>query len=123
MKVTAAHTAAAATVVLLAGLTPVGRAQTSDTTATVKDDARTAGHAVAHGATTVGHSVAEKSRAAGHTIADDSRSARDAVRADSKKAGHSMAEAARNVGRAVRDGFNRVKAGLGGKPSQPEPKG
>ena len=113
----------AATVVLFAGLVPLGRAQPADTTASVKEDARTAGHAVAHGATTLGHSVAEKSRAAGHTIADDSRTARDTVRDDSKKASHSMAEAARNLGRAVRDGFNRVKAGFSGKPSQPEPKG
>jgi hypothetical protein len=123
MKATAARTTAALTVALFAGLASVGRAQTSDTTPTVKDDASTAGHAVAHGATALGHSVAEKSRAAGHKIADDSRTARDAVRDDSKKAGHSMAEAARNVGRAVRDGFNRVKAELSGKPSQPEPKG
>ena len=123
MKAIAARTTVVATVVLFAGLASVARAQTSDTTATVKDDARNAGHAVAHGASTLGHSVAEKSRAAGHTIADDSRTARDRVRDDSKKAGHSMAEAARNVGRAVRDGFTRVKAGLSGKPSQPEPKG
>jgi hypothetical protein len=122
MRATAARTTAA-TVVLFAGLASVGRAQTSDTTASVKDDASTAGHAVARGATTLGHNVADKSRAAGHTIADDSRTARDTVRGDSKKAGHSMAEVARKVGRAVRDGFNRAKAGLSGKPSHPEGKG
>jgi len=123
MKATVIRAAAVASVVLLGGLAAVGRGQPADTAATVKDDIRSAGHAVAHGATTVGHSIAEKSRATGHTIADDTRSARDTVRDDSKKTGHSIAEGARTVGRAVRDGFNRVKAGAIGKPSEPAPKG
>jgi hypothetical protein len=123
MKATVIRPAAIATVALLGGLVAVSRGQPADTAATVKDDVRSAGHAVAHGATTVGHGIAEKSRATGHTIADDTRSARDTVRDDSKKTGHSVAEAARNVGKAVREGFNRVKAGFSGKPSEPAPKG
>jgi hypothetical protein len=111
MKATFIRPAAAAAFVLVWGLAQVARAEPPETAATVKDDARTAGHAVAHGAVNVGH-----------TIADDTRTARDTVRDDSKKAGHSIAESARNLGRSVRDGFKRLKAGLRGKPSEPEPK-
>jgi len=111
MKATLMWPAAAVALVLASGLTQVACAEPADTAATVKDDARTAGHAVAHGAVSVGH-----------TVADDTRSARDTIRDDSKKAGHSIAEGARNLGRSVHDGFKRLKAGLTGKPSAPEPK-
>ena len=89
---------------------------------TVKDDARTAGHAVAHGATTVGHTVADKSREAGHEIASGTRSARDAVRDDSQKAGHAIADGARNIGRKVREGVEKLKGGVTGKSREPAPK-
>jgi hypothetical protein len=102
--------------------TPVWCAPTSDTTTTVKDDARTAGHAVAHGATTVGHTVADKSKEAGHAIADHTRGARDTIRDDSKKAGHAIADGARSVGRTVREGFQKLKTGVTGKSSEPAPK-
>jgi len=115
--------ATAALPLILAGaLAPVWGAPGSDSTTTVKDDARAAGHAVAHGATTVGHTVADKSREAGHEIASGTRSARDAVRDDSQKAGHAIADGARNIGRKVREGMEKLKAGVTGKSREPAPK-
>ena len=114
--------AAAVTLTLAQAAAPVWSEPASDTTATVRDDARTAGHAVAHGAAGVGHEVADKSREAGHSIADHTRPARDTVRDDSKKAGHAIADSARSVARTVHDGFLRLKAGFTGKSSEPAPK-
>ncbi len=114
--------AAAVTFVLAPVLAPVWGADGADSGATIKDDARTAGHAVAHGATTAGHTIADKSRELGHAIANDTRSTRDTVRDDSKKAGHAIADGARSIGRSVRDGFHRLKSGVAGKPSEPAPK-
>jgi len=122
MKAKFITAAAAATLILVDAAAPVWCAPASDTTATVKDDARTAGHAVAHGATTVGHSVADKSRDAGHAIADGTRSARDTVRGDSKKTGHAIADGARHLGRTVKEGVQRLKAGRTGKTGEPAPK-
>jgi predicted methyltransferase len=122
MKARFTWAAAAVAFTLAPALAPVWCAPTSDTTTTVKDDARTAGHAVAHGATTVGHTVADKSRETGHAIADHTRSARDTVRDDSKKAGHAIADSARKVGRTVREGFQKLKTGTTGKSSEPAPK-
>ena len=113
---------AAVAFILASGLAPVWGADGADTTATIKDDARSAGHAVAHGATTAGHAIADKSREVGHAVAKDTRSARDTVRDDSKKAGHAIADGARKFGQSVRDGFNRLKAGMTGKSSEPAPK-
>ena len=115
--------AAAVTLTLAQAAAPVcSNEPASDTTATVADDARTAGHAVAHGATTFGHKVADKSRDAGHAIADHTRSTRDTVRDDSKKTGHAIADGARNVGRTVREGMQKLKADMTGKSSEPVPK-
>jgi len=114
--------AAAVPLILADSAAPAWCAPVSDTTTTVKDDARTAGHAVAHGATTVGHTVADKSREAGHAIANGTRSARDTVRDDSKKTGHAIADGARNVGRTVREGVQKLKASMTGKFSEPAPK-
>ena len=114
--------ASAALSFLASAPAPVWCAPPSESATTVKDDARTAGHAVAHGATTVGHSVADKSREAGHEIASGTRSARDTVRDDSKKAGHAIADGARNIGRKVREGMEKLKAGATGKSRQPAPK-
>ena len=115
--------ATAALPLILAGaLAPVWGAPGSDSTTTVKDDARAAGHAVAHGATTVGHTVADKSREAGHEIASGTRSARDTVRDDSKKTGHAIADGARNIGRKVREGVEKLKGGVTGKSREPAPK-
>ena len=122
MKARFLAAAAAVPLILAEAAAPVWCAPAADTTATVKDDARTAGHAVAHGATTVGHTVADKSRETGHAIANGTRSARDAIRDDSKKAGHAIADGARNVARTVRDGMQKSKAGMTGKPGEPEPK-
>jgi hypothetical protein len=119
MKASFIRAAMAVTFVLAPALAPVLSAETSETaTTTVKDDAGAAGHAVAH----AGHTIADKSREAGHSIADSTRSARDTVHEDSKKTGHAIAEGARNLGRSIRDGFQRLKAGMTGKPSGPEPK-
>ena len=122
MKARCKAAAAAVSLILAEAAVPVWCAPASDTTATVKDDARTAGHAVAHSATTVGHTVADKSREAGHTIANGTRSTRDTVRDDSKKVGHTIADGARNVGRTVREGMQKLKASMTGKSSEPAPK-
>ena len=122
MKASFIAAAAAVPLILAETAAPVWCAPASDTTPTVKDDARTAGHAVAHGVTTLGHEVADKSRGTGHAIADHTRSARDTVRADSKQAGHAIAEGARGVGRSIRDGFHRLRASLSGKSGEPAPK-
>jgi hypothetical protein len=122
MKASFIAAAAAVPLILADAAAPVWCAPASDTPATVKDDARTAGHAVAHGATTVGHTVADKSREAGHAIANGTRSTRDTVRDDSKKAGHAIADGARSVGRTVREGMQKLKAGMTGKSSEPAPK-
>ena len=114
--------AAAALPLILAEAAPAWCAPPSDSTATVKDDARTAGHAVAHGATSVGHTVADKSREAGHAIANGTRSTGDAIRDDSKRAGHAIADGARNIGRTVREGMQKLKAGVPGKSGEPAPK-
>jgi hypothetical protein len=122
MKASFIRLTAAVALVLASAVVPVWCEPVADSAATVKDDARTAGHAVAHGATTVGHSVADKSREAGHEISNGTRSARDTVRDDSKKAGHAIADGARNVTRIVREGVQKLKAGVTGKSSEPGPK-
>jgi len=122
MKARFIPAAAAVTLTLAQAGAPVWSEPVSATTPTVKDDARTAGHAVAHGVTTLGHEVADKSRGTGHAIADHTRSARDTVRDDSKQAGHAIAEGARGVGRSIRDGFHRLRASLSGKSGEPAPK-
>jgi hypothetical protein len=113
--------AAAVPLILAEASAPVWSAPDPDTTATLKDDARTAGHAVAHSAASVGHTIADKSREAGHAIANGTRSTRDAIRDDSKKAGHAIGDGARNIGRTVREGMQKLKAGATGKSSQPAP--
>jgi hypothetical protein len=122
MKASFISAITAVALILASAVVPVWCAPASDSTATVKDDARTAGHAVAHGATTVGHTVADKSREAGHEIANGTRSARDTVRDDSKKAGHAIADGAHNIARTVREGVEKVKAGVSGKSREPAPK-
>src|SRR5215469_4290176 len=121
MKVIFLASAAAAALTLVGGVYAQSQ-QTSDTTAVVKNDARTAGHAVANSATAVGHSVAETSRHAGHAVAEGTRSTRDTIRDDSKKVGHAVADSARSVGHSVKEGAGKVKAAVSGKPSEPEPK-
>ena len=114
----ASFISAAAAVFILAPALPVWSAEASETAGKVKDDAKAAGHAVAH----AGHAVTDKSREAGHSIADSTRSARDTVREDSKKTGHAVAEGTRNLGRTVHDAFQRFKTGVTGKRSEPDPK-
>jgi hypothetical protein len=121
---------AAAAVLLLAPALPVWSAEASEAAGTIKDDAKAAGHAVAHAGHAIadksrdtGHVVADKSREAGHSIAASTRSARDTVREDSKKTGHAVAEGTRNLGRTIHDGFQRLKTGVTGKRSEPDPKG
>ena len=121
MKARFTRAAAALALTLAAALAPVWSVSADDTTASVKDDARTAGHAVAQGATTVGHTVADKSRGAGHAIANGTRSARNSIRDDSKRAGHAIADGARNIGRTVREGIQKLKAGMTRKPGEPVP--
>jgi hypothetical protein len=58
----------------------------ADVKDTVKEDAKTTGHAVSHSAKTVGHSVADKSRSAGHAIADTSRKITSSVKEGAHKA-------------------------------------
>jgi hypothetical protein len=123
MRATFVRAAAAATFALvLAPATHAQSQETPNTATTVKGDARTAGHAVAHSADAVGHSIAEQSRQAGHAISDGTRSARDAVRDDSKKAGHAIADGARSLSKSVREGAVKVKAAVTGKSHAAEPK-
>jgi hypothetical protein len=122
MKARFKAAATAVPLILAVAAAPVWCAPAPDTIATVKDDARTAGHSVAHGATTVGHTVADKSRETGHAIANGTRSARESIRDDSKKAGHAIADGARTVGRTVREGMQKLKAGMTGKSGEPAPK-
>ncbi|HEY2417245.1 MAG TPA: hypothetical protein VGH84_04955 [Steroidobacteraceae bacterium] len=121
---------AAVAVFILAPALPVWSAEPSETAGNVKDDAKAAGHAVAHAGHAIadksretGHVIADKSRETGHSIADSTRSARDTVRQDSKKTGHTVAEGTRNLGRTIRDGFQRLKTGVTGKRSEPDPRG
>ena len=121
---------AAVAAFILAPALPVWSAEASETAGKVKDDARASGHAAAHAGHAIadksretGHVVADKSREAGHSIADSTRSARDTVREDSKKTGHAVAEGTRNLGRTIHDGFQRLKAGVTGKRSEPDPRG
>ena len=125
----ASFISAAAAVFLLAAALPAWSAEASETAGKVKDDAKAAGHAVAHAGHAVadksretGHAVADKSREAGHSVVDGTRSARDTVREDSKKTGHAVAEGTRNLGRTIHDAFQRLKTGVTGKRSEPEPK-
>jgi hypothetical protein len=122
MKASLVRATAAIALMLAPTIAPVWCAPTSDAAATVKDDARTAGQAVAHGATTVGHTVADKSREAGHEVANGTHSARDTIRDDSKKVGHAIADGARSVGRTVREGMQKLKAGFNGKSGAPAAK-
>jgi hypothetical protein len=122
MKVRFIWAAAAIALTLAQAAAPVWCAPAPETTTSVKDDARTAGHAVAHSATTVGHAVADKSREAGHAIANGTRSTRDTIRDDSKKTGHAIADGARNIGRSVREGMHKLKAGFTGKSGEPAAK-
>jgi len=115
MKARFSWATAVLALILAAALAPVWCARAADSPTPLKDDARTAGHSVAHGAATVGHTVADKSREAGHEIASGTRSARDTVRADSKKAGHAIADGARNIGRKVHQGVERLKTSVTGK--------
>jgi hypothetical protein len=122
MKITLLAAPAAALTLVLAAGAYAQSPQGSDTMTTVKDDTKSAGHAVAHSATAVGHSVADKSRQAGHAVAEGTRSTRDTIRDDSKKVGHTIADGARSVGRSFKEGAGKVKAAVTGKSSEPEPK-
>jgi hypothetical protein len=120
---------AAVAVFILAPALPVWSAEPSETAGKVKDDAKAAGHGVAHAGHAIadksretGHVVADKSRAAGHSVADSTRSARETVREDAKKTGHAVGEGTRNLGRTIRDGFQRLKSGVTGKHSEPDPR-
>jgi len=58
----------------------------SDVKSTIKEDAKTTGHAVSHSAKTVGHAVADKSKSAGHAIADTSKKIASDVKQGTHKA-------------------------------------
>jgi hypothetical protein len=58
----------------------------SDVKSTIKEDAKTTGHAVSHSAKTVGHTVADKSKTAGHAIADASKKIASDVKEGTQKA-------------------------------------
>jgi len=58
----------------------------SDVKSTIKEDAKTTGHAVSHSAKTVGHAVADKSKTAGHAIAESSKKIASDVKEGTHKA-------------------------------------
>jgi hypothetical protein len=109
MKNTCFRAAIAATYAL--ALSAAAHAQSADTTTTIKDDAKTVGHAVAHSATTVGHAVADKTRPV-----------RDTIRDNSKKVGHAVANGAKTVGAKAKEGAGKVKGAVTGKSDEPAPK-
>ena len=112
MKANFLRAAMAATLALAwAAATHAQSTPASDTKTTVKEDAKTVGHAVAHSARTVGHTVAEKTKPA-----------RDTIRDDSKKAGHAVAHSAKTVGKKVKDGAEKVKTTVTRKSDEPPSK-
>ena len=58
---------------------PTQDTQSGGVKATIKDDAKTVGHAVADSARTVGHAVADTSRKVGHEVAEKTAPARGSV--------------------------------------------
>ena len=70
------------------------------TTAAIKQDARTAGHAVADGARSVGHSVADASR----------------------RFGHAVSHGAKAVGAKTKEEAGKAKRSMSGKPEESTPK-
>jgi ABC-type transporter Mla subunit MlaD len=109
MKNTLLRAASAAAITL--ALTATDLAQNADTTTTIKDDAKTVGHAVANSARTVGHAVADKTTPV-----------RDTIRDDSKKVGQAVAHSAKAVGAKAKEGASKVKGAVTGKSSEPAPK-
>jgi gas vesicle protein len=76
---------------------PAQETQSGGVKETVKEDAKTVGHAVEHSARTVGHAVADTSRQVGHEVAEKTEPAREAIKEDSRKAGHAIEHGARTV--------------------------
>jgi len=110
MKATLLAAAVMAAVSLTAG--SLGSAQENQSPGvkeTIKEDAKTAGHAVADASRKVGHEIADTSRKVGHEIADKTAPARETVKEDSKKAGKAVAHSAKAVGKSVKDGAEKAK--------------
>jgi hypothetical protein len=123
MKATFVPAVSSAMLALLLATTALGQnQQISDFKATVREDAKSVGHAFAESARTVGHTVGDKSREAGHAVAATTKSAGQAIRDDSKKAGHAVADGARSVGKSAAEAADKTKAAVTGKPSGPAPK-
>lgn len=89
--------------------------------ATIKQDAKEVGHAiardskqvgqaVARDSKAVGHAVADKSRQVGHAVAESSREAGHTIAQDSKKVGAAVAHGAQTVGKAAKEDTKKVKA-------------
>ncbi|HYM41824.1 MAG TPA: hypothetical protein VET46_03555 [Steroidobacteraceae bacterium] len=89
--------AALASALTLATYAPAQESQGTGVKETIKEDAKTVGHAVADGARTVGHAVADTSRKVGHEVAEKTAPARAAIKEDSKKAGHAIEHGAKTV--------------------------
>ncbi|HLY51900.1 MAG TPA: hypothetical protein VKQ31_02720 [Steroidobacteraceae bacterium] len=90
-------TAALAGALSLVTSAPAQETQSTGVKETIKEDARTVGHAVEHSAKTVGHAVADTSRKVGHEVAEKTAPAREAIKEDSKKAGHAIEHGAKTV--------------------------
>lgn len=86
MKIFLVRTAGVAAVSLFLGAAVHAGDTPTDVKNTVKEDAKTTGHAVSHSAKTVGHSVADASRSTGHAIADTSRKVTSNVKEGAHKA-------------------------------------
>lgn len=86
MRQTLFRAAVAGAVVL--ALTAGVRAQDTNTgtTTAIKEDAKTAGHAVADGARSVGHSIADASRQVGHAVSHGAKAVDAKVKEEAGKA-------------------------------------
>ena len=75
---------------------------------TIKQDAKTAGHAVSEGAKTVGHTISEDAKKVGHSVSEGAKSAGHAVSENAKKVGHSVSEGAKSAGHTVSEDAKKV---------------
>lgn len=77
-------------------------------TSTIKEDAVSVGHAVAHGAQTVGHAVANESKVVAHKVAEKSTAFGHVVAKESKTVGHTVAAKSTETGHAIADTSTKV---------------
>jgi hypothetical protein len=90
MKPAFVAAAVAGAVIVLLGAAALAQDTNTGTTTAIKQDAKTAGHAVADGARSVGHSVAEASRQFGHAVSHGAKAVGDKTKEEAGKAKRTM---------------------------------